>query len=133
MPRKTDSNNPADWLYIAESDLEGLRVLARTEAGYEMCTSKLAEVIEKTLKAELIRLGWFLVKTHDLLFLAAELDRLGSDLTQKVKPLCEFFAERYYRDRYPGFDLEDPDWPQLNRQIDEVGAVFNSVKSRLAS
>ena len=66
LPRKTDSNNPADWLWISESDLEGLRALAERELSYVMCQSKLAEVVEKILKAELIRLGWPLEKTHDL-------------------------------------------------------------------
>jgi len=60
LPRKTDSNNPADWLFIAQSDLEAIRDLADRELGYWLCRSKLAEVLEKVLKAELIRLGWFL-------------------------------------------------------------------------
>ena len=57
MPRKIDSRNPADWLAIVESDLQGLRILAQQELSYSMCRSKLAEVLEKVLKAELIRLG----------------------------------------------------------------------------
>lgn len=57
MPRKTDSNNPADWLWIAQSDLEGLRHLANAEIAYGMCRSKLSEVLEKVIKAELIRLA----------------------------------------------------------------------------
>lgn len=70
MPRKTDSNNPADWIYIASSDFKGIDTLIELEISYAMCVSKLAEVLEKVLKAELLRLGWFLVKTHDLLNLA---------------------------------------------------------------
>ena len=66
MPRKTDSNNPADWIFLAESDVEAIQVLAIQEIGYPMCQSKLAEALEKILKAELIRSGWFLEKTHDL-------------------------------------------------------------------
>jgi hypothetical protein len=31
LPRKTDSNNPGDWLAIAESELEALQVLAERE------------------------------------------------------------------------------------------------------
>ncbi len=51
MPRKTDSNSPADWLFIAESDVEGVRLLAEREVGYSMCRSKLAEILEKVLKS----------------------------------------------------------------------------------
>ena len=65
MHRKTDSNNPADWLYLAESDLEGIRDLAARELAYHLCRSKLAEVLGKVFKAELIHAGWFLEKTHD--------------------------------------------------------------------
>ena len=60
MPRKTDTSNPADWLFLAESDLIGIRELADRELAYHLCRSKLAEVVEKVLKAELIRCGWFL-------------------------------------------------------------------------
>ena len=59
MPRKTDSHNPKDWVWIAESDLSGVRALATQELAFVMCRSKLAEVLEKTLKAELIRTGGF--------------------------------------------------------------------------
>ncbi len=55
MPKKTDSSNPADWIFIAASDLEGIEELASKEISYEMCRSKLAEVIEKLMKAELLR------------------------------------------------------------------------------
>jgi HEPN domain-containing protein len=82
LPRKTDSSSPADWLYIAESDLEGVQELASSQLAYEMCRSKLAEIIEKILKAELIRSGWFLEKTHDLEKLAAVFQERGSDLTR---------------------------------------------------
>lgn len=66
MQRKTDSNNPADWLLIVESDMELLRQGAAHEWSFAMCRSKLAEVLEKIIKAELIRLGWPLEKTYDL-------------------------------------------------------------------
>ncbi len=47
MPRKTDSSNPADWLFIAESELEALRHLTQQQIAYTMCQSKLAEVLEQ--------------------------------------------------------------------------------------
>lgn len=133
MPRKTDSSNPADWLYIAESDLAGLRRLAAECLSYEMCRSKLAELLEKVLKAELIRLGWRLIKTHDLEVLAGELQARNSDLLPIVDPLCEALAEAYYLTRYPGFDLEEPDWPQLRAQIEAVAALAQQVRARLGT
>ena len=131
MPRKTDSSNPADWLFIAQSDLEAIRDLGDRELGYWLCRSRLAEVLEKVLKAELIRLGWFLEKTHDLVKLGQELKSRKSDLMSSVKPLCDVFAQVYFVDRYPGFELDDPDWPRLRAQIEQVSALLVAVKARV--
>ena len=46
MARRTDSNSPADWLFIASRDLEGVRELASRDLAYAMCVSKLAEILE---------------------------------------------------------------------------------------
>jgi hypothetical protein len=73
LPRKTDSTNPADWLWIAESDLEGVRLNVTHAVGYHGCQGKLPEVLEKILKAELVHLGWTLERTHDLSKLLGEL------------------------------------------------------------
>jgi len=131
LSRKTDSNNPSDWLFIAESDLAGIKTLIAQETAHALCVSKLAEILEKVLKAELIRSGWFLEKTHDLLKLGGELQSRRSDLIEHVRPLCEELAERYFTDRYPGFDLEDEDWPTLRRQADEIASLLDIVKRRI--
>lgn len=133
MPRKTDSSNPADWILIAEPDLEGVRELVGKHLAYSLCISKLAEILEKIIKAELIRTGWFLEKTHDLLKLGGELRARKSDLTDRVRPLCESLAEKYFTDRYPGFDLEDEDWPKLRAQTEEVAVLLAEVKRRIGS
>ena len=133
MPRKTDSHNPADWIFIAESELEAVRKLAESEIGYTMCRSKTAEILEKILKAELIRLGWFLEKTHDLEKLSGELRARDSDLLTQVDPLCDSFAEVYFTGRYPGFDLEDPDWPDFKARLEQVAALLQTVKARIAA
>lgn len=133
MPRKTDSNNPADWIYFAESDLEGVRTLAASELSHPLCQSKLAEVLEKIMKAELLRQGWFLVKTHDLQELAEELRVRNSDLSAELKPLCDLLSDRYFTERYPGFDLEDPDWPALREQTKQVTVVLEKIKARITT
>ena len=53
--------------------------MATRELAYHLCRSKLAEVLEKVFKAELIRSGWFLEKTHDLMRLLEEIERHASD------------------------------------------------------
>jgi HEPN domain-containing protein len=118
-------------LFFAEGDLEGLRALAEKQLAYEMCRSKLAEVLEKVVKAELIRMGWFLEKTHDLQKLANELAAHGSDLMGTVKPLCNALAEVYFSDRYPGFDLGEPEWPDLRAKLEEVTRLLEKVRARV--
>lgn len=131
MPRKTDSNNPADWIFLAESDLEAIQLLATREIGHPLCQSKLAEALEKILKAELIRTGWFLEKTHDLEILLGQLQARQSDLAPRVEPLCDALAEVYFSSRYPGFDLEDPDWPDLRAKWEQVAQLLQTIKSRI--
>ena len=131
MPRKTDANNPADWLWIATSDLEFLRLACKEEVSFIGARSKLAEVLEKVMKAELIRDGWKLVKTHDLLFLAKELRARRCALIAPLEPVVEALAEAYMLDRYPGFDLDDPDWPLLRMQVAQVTALLAAVQARV--
>ena len=131
MPRKTDSNNPADWVFFAEEDIKGIDVLANAVTSYYLCQSKLAEALEKILKAEMIRLGWFLRKIHDLQNLLDELAARGSDLVAAAQPLVDSLAEAYFSDRYPGFDLEDPDWNQLKVRLRAVRSLLDTVKQRV--
>ncbi len=133
MPRRTDANDPRDWLWICESDMAGLRVVVAAEVGFHGCQGKLAEVLEKILKAELLRLGWPLEKTHDLDRLLDELTVRNSDLLQQIEPLVDVLSEAYFVTRYPGFDLDDPDWPALRQQLKDVESLLAAVKARLPS
>jgi HEPN domain-containing protein len=131
LPRKTDSNNPADWLYLSERDLAAIRQLSVNEVGYELCRGKLAEVIEKLMKAELIRLGWKLEKIHDLRKLLGELEVRQSHLSSALRPLVTGYAEIYFMSRYPGFDLEDPDWPALRHDVSAVQPILETIRAAL--
>ena len=83
------------------------------------------------LKAELLRLGWLLVRTHDLLNLAGELRARGSDLVDAIEPLCTSLGQDYFVQRYPGFDLEDPDWPEVRRLAAAAGRLLDTIANRL--
>ncbi len=131
MPRKTDVNNPADWFIFIDSDLAGLKLWVEHEVSYVACRSKLAEVLEKLIKAELIRTGWTLIKTHDLRRLSRELASRDPVLERELRPYCLALAEAYMADRYVGFDLEDPDWPTLRAQLEAVTRLAATIRSRL--
>ena len=127
MPRKTDSGNAADWLVVAREDIDAVKTLAAARVGYHVCRSKLAEATEKVLKAELLRHGWPLLRTHDLQFLVDELVERGSPLVASAQELAENLSEAYLSGRYPGFDLEDEDWPVVDQQLSAVEALWVSV------
>jgi HEPN domain-containing protein len=131
LPRKTEANDPADWFWLAEADLEMVRTAVEREISYPSCRGKLAEVLEKVLKGELIRLGWPLEKTHDLERLLDALVERKSDLTPHIEPLCDSLAEVYFSSRYPGFDLEDSNWPGLRHELEQVSELLTTVKQRL--
>jgi hypothetical protein len=111
--------------------MELVRLGAEKELGFAAARSKLAEILEKILKAELLRLGWTLEKTHDLNRLLQSLVERNSDLGSVVEPLCDTLVQVYFTDRYPGFDLDDPDWPTLRAQVEGVAAFC--APARIAS
>ncbi len=88
-------------------------------------------MLEKILKAELIRLGWPLLKTHDLGKLMDELHERDAVLATEMDPIAQALAEVYFTDRYPGFDLDEPNWEQLREQAREVARFLSKVGSRL--
>ena len=118
-------------MLLAEGEAAALNLLTKEEIGYSMCRSKLAEILEKVMKAELIRLGWFLEKTHDLEKLLGELRARQSDLVAKLEPLCGDYTEAYFSGRYPGFDLDEPDWPTMRNHVHSAVAIIENVKLRL--
>ena len=133
MPRKTDSHNPADWLWIAARDLVALGAMAAQELGYELCRSKLAEVLEKIFKAELLRQGWMLEKTHDLRKLGGEVASRDQELGEEIRPLVAALAEAYFTARYPGFDFDDPDWATLRAQTAAAAKLLKKAQARLGT
>jgi HEPN domain-containing protein len=133
LPRKTDSTNPADWLWLAESELEGVRLNVIHQVAYYSAQAKLAEVLEKILKAELIRLGWPLERTHDLGKLFGELTARQATILPQASPLVNELNQVYFVARYPGFDLDDPDWPTLRQQVEAVGKLLDVVKAAIPS
>ncbi len=59
-----------------------------------------------------------------------ELIGRSSDLVSTLETLCDSLADAYFSERYPGFDLDDPDWPLLNLQLREVTNLLATVQGR---
>src|SRR3954462_1976882 len=113
-------------------DLPMIRAAAEGEFSFGAARSKLAEVLEKVVKAELIHRGWRLEKTHDLDRLLEALSELGSPFCVQAESLCDALAEFYFSNRYPGFDLDDPDWPLLRAQVEEVANLLTAVQTGIS-
>ena len=109
-----------------------MRVLAERLTGYHICQSKLAEALEKILKADLIANGWFLERTHDLQRLIDALAERDVDTAREAQGLAEALTETYTAERYPGFDLDDPDWPTVAERLSGVSALLDKVRDRIA-
>ena len=83
------------------------------------------------MKAELIRQGWVLEKTHDLRHLFGLLQSRNPELCEMLRPLTVDYAEIYFMSRYPGFDLDDPDWEKLRCDMEATTDVLQRVKAQL--
>jgi HEPN domain-containing protein len=72
-----------------------------------------------------------LEKTHDLRQLFGLLESRDSELCEALRSLTVNYAEIYFLSRYPGFDLEDPDWEQLRIDVTATAEVLKRVKTSL--
>jgi len=59
------------------------------------------------------------------------IERYAPELLAEAQPLALSLAELYFRDRYPGFDLEEPDWSDLRAKVEAVEKLLMTVKARL--
>ena len=76
-------------------------------------------------------MGWTLEKTHDLNRLLQSLVERNSDLVPTVEPLCDVLVQVYFTDPYPGFYLDDPEWPKLCEQTAQIDALLAAVRARV--
>lgn len=130
-PKKTDAGNPADWLAFIDEDLGAVALLVHHRVSFHVCRSKLAEALEKALKADLIRRGWSLAKVHDLQKLCDHLAAYDESVADHLQQLVDELVESYTEGRYPGFDLDEPDWETLDSQYQSVRNYVEELKKAI--
>ena len=81
------------------------------------------------MKADLLRRGWVLVKIHDLQKLNDNLASYDEMIAEELQNTVDDLAESYIADRYPGFDLEDPDWASITKLITKVSQYIQKISS----
>ena len=64
--------------------------------------------------------------------LRKELRTRDAELAGSIQPLCTSLAEVYFTGRYPGFDLEDPDWPDFRAKLEQVTRLLEKVRTRVS-
>ncbi len=105
-----DSEYPEDWIEVAEEDIEMFTILLESGhprgAGYN-----LQQAVEKFFKAYLIRQGWRLKRTHDLVELLDDALQYDSDL-EEFRSVCKLVTNYALVGRYPG--SRDSDLPVMN-------------------
>ena len=105
-----DSEYPEDWIETAEEDLEMSTILLESGhprgAGYN-----LQQAVEKFFKAYLIRQGWRLQRTHDLVELLDDVLQYDSDL-EEFRSVCKLVTDYALAGRYP--TSRDSDLPVMS-------------------
>ena len=115
LARKSYAMNPQDsefpeyWIRLAERDNRRMRLLFDNDdpegAGFY-----LQQAAEKFFKAYLIRQGWRLVRTHNLVNLLGEAS-LYDPCMEEFRDVCDEVRKYYFASRYPWEDRwgEPPD------------------------
>ena len=125
-----DSEYPEDWLQTAEEDYRmGLYLL---EGGYPRGAGyNLQQAIEKFFKAYLIRQGWRLQRTHDLVELLE--DALQYDTTlEEYRSVCGQVAKYSTAGRYPttrDSDLPVMDDENVRAALDKITPLIERLRA----
>lgn len=128
MPQK-ESLYPADWLRVAEKDLNRVeRLLADHDP--ELAGFCLQQAAEKSLKAFLLSQGWQLRRIHDLVALLDDA-RAYDDSLEKFRAVCQKVSAFYSMERYPlltetGLTEED-----VRIALDEIKALVERVRGKI--
>jgi HEPN domain-containing protein/predicted nucleotidyltransferase len=114
-----------DWLEWANQDLAAVRALLDTN-NITNAAYHLQQVIEKILKAFLLKQGWALERTHDLKKLLDEAIKHKPEL-ETFRPLCKR-ADEFLVVRYPVTLAQPPTKDELEQLLPQAQALFQRVE-----
>lgn len=123
-----ESLSPADWLRIAEKDLNRAEYLLEDDP--ELAGFCLQQGAEKLLKAFLLSQGWKLRRTHNLDTLLD--DAITYDPTlEGFRLVCQKATAFYFVERYPlvlksGITGED-----VRGSLDPIKSLFKKLKANI--
>lgn len=125
MPGK-ESLYPADWLRIAERDLQRVAHLLAVQdpaaAGFF-----LQQAVEKFLKAYLLSRGWALERIHDLEVLLNAALAYDPSL-EAFRPVCQKITAFYIVERYPLIIDSSLTEEEVQEALEEVEALIEKLR-----
>jgi HEPN domain-containing protein/predicted nucleotidyltransferase len=125
-----DSEYPEDWIEVAEEDLEVSVMLL--ESGYARGAGyNLQQAVEKFFKAYLIRQGWRLQRTHDLVELLNDALYYDPDL-EEFRSVCNLVTDYALAGRYPtsrDSDLPVMDAENMRTALTEIKPLIERLRT----
>jgi len=120
---------PAEWLRIAEKDLERVgRCLAGGDA--ELAGFCLQQALEKFLKAFLLSKGWTLRRIHDLEALLDDAMVYDQDLG-RFRSVCQQVTNYYTINRYPLLAASGPTEAEIRRALEAATGLIESLRQAI--
>lgn len=115
-----------EWLDKGAHDIEVAQFLFENDHYTDIITLHIQQALEKYIKAFLIKNGWSLKRTHDLVTLAAEAHKFGLNLTQYEDVLDEI-NEYYIESRYPLGEPRDYSREEVHRSLEVAREVIDMI------
>ena len=123
---RSDPNDPEVWFDFARRDLSRARIFLR-EHDSAACALHLQQAAEKFLKGRLIRAGWKLRKTHDLLALLVEAERFHLHGLLRRETATDLIAEYIASQEPSTIVISEPSHEQVQDWMDEVSSIDAAV------
>ena len=128
MPPK-ESHYPADWLRIAEKDLQRVHRLLEIQDS-EAAGFYLQQAVEKFLKAYLLSKGWRLQRIHDLEPLLNAALAYDSTLEQ-YRLTLQRITGFYFVDRYPLMLESGMTETDVREALAQIDGLVGTIRTQL--
>ena|SRR6266566_1537590 len=129
LRKRTSDKDPADWFAFARERVRSADVLHQHEGLTATGIEALQEGVERYLKGYLIAKRWRLVKTHDLVLLVRQAERLDPAFGAFIA-MAEELTEDFFAQHYPGEDmtLTGENYDALRKQ---AGRLIDTIQQTL--
>jgi HEPN domain-containing protein len=118
------------WINKGARDIEAAQFLFDNHHYTDIIALHIQQALEKHMKGLLLKQGWPLKKTHDLVTLAAEVYRYGLDLREYEDNL-DRINEYYIESRYPLGQVSDYPHKEIETSLSIAWEIINKIAETL--